>query len=505
MDNPIPSLITLAAAFSVVVVLRRFFGSKSSSPAPPLPPGPRKLPFVGNLFSVSKGREWEAYARLGRELNSDIIHLDMAGTHLIVLNSAQAVDDLLNKKSALYSDRPRFTMLHDILRYDFSLTTMEYGPRWRKARRLLHQQANFETAKQFYATQESASRRFLKSLLTDPVSLQKNIHRLIAETILSFAYGLPIQRENDPLVGLSEAVTRIGMEAVTPGRFLVDSIPMLKHFPAWFPGAGFKRNLHEWRALGRSVVEAPFAQAAGMPTLSFITACLANSPMEDEQAIKGVAATMYTAGLDSTMAAVSTFFLAMLANPEAQATAQREIDAVTHGERLPDFSDREKMPYVGALVKEVLRWHVVTPIAIPHRVTVEDEYKGYRIPAGAYVVGNMHELLRDPTTFPDPDIFLPERFLDDSVARDMIGSIEIAYGFGRRICPGRYVAMATLWSTFSGVLATFDIAKAVDQHGDPIEPTYAYDSNLIDAPVPFECRIIPRNEELAKLLSGEEE
>jgi hypothetical protein len=67
---------------------------------------------------------------------------------------------------------------------------------------------------------------------------------------------------------------------------------------------------------------------------------------------------------DTTVSALSTFFLAMLANPEAQRKAQTEIDAVTGGKYLPDFDDEAAMPYVSALVKEVLRWKNVTPMGM---------------------------------------------------------------------------------------------------------------------------------------------
>jgi cytochrome P450 len=81
-----------------------------------------------------------------------------------------------------------------------------------------------------------------------------------------------------------------------------------------------------------------------------------------EQSVKDIAGNMYTGGADTTVSALGTFFLAMLANPEAQKKAQMEIDSVIETGRLPDFEDEDSLPYVSALVKEVLRWRSVTPI-----------------------------------------------------------------------------------------------------------------------------------------------
>jgi hypothetical protein len=80
-----------------------------------------------------------------------------------------------------------------------------------------------------------------------------------------------------------------------------------------------------------------------------------------EHHVKATAGTIFFAGADTTVAALSTFVLAMLANPEAQRTAQAEIDAVTGKTRLPTFEDHDSFPYVAALIKEVHRWEPVAP------------------------------------------------------------------------------------------------------------------------------------------------
>jgi cytochrome P450 len=81
-----------------------------------------------------------------------------------------------------------------------------------------------------------------------------------------------------------------------------------------------------------------------------------------EQVVQATAGTMYTAGTGTTVSALGTFILSMLANPEAQKKAQAEIDAVVGQDRLPDFDDEASLPYVAAVMKESLRWRNVTPI-----------------------------------------------------------------------------------------------------------------------------------------------
>ena len=75
--------------------------------------------------------------------------------------------------------------------------------------------------------------------------------------------------------------------------------------------------------------------------------------------------------------------------PDAQRKAQAELDRIIGSGRLLDFSDRNKLPYLNALVKELYRWHIVTPFAIPHRSEAEDVYNGYVIPAGSLILPNL--------------------------------------------------------------------------------------------------------------------
>ena len=79
----------------------------------------------------------------------------------------------------------------------------------------------------------------------------------------------------------------------------------------------------------------------------------------------------------------------MALHPHVVRKAQEELDRVVGNERLPELSDRENLPYVAALLKELLRWSCPLPFGIPRRVMEDDIYNGYHIPAGSTVVGNV--------------------------------------------------------------------------------------------------------------------
>ena len=77
--------------------------------------------------------------------------------------------------------------------------------------------------------------------------------------------------------------------------------------------------------------------------------------------------------------------MAMALHPAVQKRIQDEIDRVVGTDRLPTFEDRPSLPLVDAVVREILRWRPVVPLAIPHTAIKDDVYKGYFIPKGKHI------------------------------------------------------------------------------------------------------------------------
>ncbi|KAJ7889513.1 cytochrome P450 [Mycena olivaceomarginata] len=455
-----------------------------------------KLPLVGNVFDIPPTHPWETYMAWSKEYNTDILHLDLAGTSLIVLSSAKIAEALLEKRSSMYSDRPRLPMVFELMGWDFNVAMMKYGNEWRAHRRLFNQGFTAKASLQYQPQQLTATHELLRRFLRAPDDFMGHFRQWASEIIMSIAYGIDVLPSEDPYVSLAyEAVETLSYAGV-PGRYLVDALPILKYF---------KRDAKEWKKLSQRLAAMPLEETKrqmerGIARPSFTADSLnALKYLEDknkyytENTVRATAGTMYVGGADTTVSALGSFVLGMLANPAAQRRAQAEIDSVTLGKCLPDFADRDAMPYLDAIN--------VGPMAIPHYVAVEDEYLGYRIPANSIVIGNTWAILHDETVYPDPYAFKPERFLrEDGTPNPEVPSPEPAFGYGRRLCPGRHMANASLWITVASVLATFDIAKALDENGREIEPSYEFDSGFINAPLPFKCSIQPRSQQAVDLI-----
>ena len=79
----------------------------------------------------------------------------------------------------------------------------------------------------------------------------------------------------------------------------------------------------------------------------------------------------------------------MVLNPHVMRRAQEQLDQVVGRERLPEYSDMGSLPYISAIIKELLRWNPPAPLGVPKRVIQDDIYDGYFIPAGAMVMENI--------------------------------------------------------------------------------------------------------------------
>ncbi|KAF9457684.1 cytochrome P450 [Collybia nuda] len=477
----------------------------------PLPPGPRKLPLIGNFLNVPLSRPWIEYHTLCKELDTDIIHLNVAGNSIIVLDSFEAATELLEKRSHVYSGRPRMPMVSELMGQDYNIGLMPYGERWRKCRKLLHGALSADAMNRYRPQTLKATRGLLNRLLDGRADLMDELRHLMGETIMSIAYGINILPKDDPYVSIAETVVGSLAQAAVPGAFLVDAIPVLKYVPDWMPFAGFKRKAKEWRKIALMAADMPFEAAKRKiktrnAAPSFVSYCLEESkarkdPAFEESIIRDTAGTLYLASAHTTVAIIGSCVLGLLTNPDALKKAQQEIDLVLGIGQLPNFDDQESLPYVTAIVKEAFRWRDAVPLAFPHYIAVEDVYKGYRIPAGSIVMPNAWAMLHDENVYPKPFEFNPDRFLKDGkLDPEVKDPGHASFGFGRRQCPGKNLAVSSVWITVASIIAAFDITKAVDESGNVIEPTHEYLQELVYMPLPFKCSIKPRSKEVEGLL-----
>ncbi|KAJ3983979.1 cytochrome P450 [Lentinula detonsa] len=472
----------------------------------PLPPGPRGWPIIGNLLDVPAKEEWFTFAKWG-ETYGKIASVTVLGQPLIILNSASIAKDMLEKNSAIYSDRPVIPMGGELCGWKNTLVLTPYGERFRNYRRLAHQLfGNAATMKSFHPVEELETHRFLKRLLSRPAEFSDHIRKTAGAIILRISHGYEVGEGQDPFVTLADKATEQFALSTAPG-FLVNLVPFLQYLPDWFPGASFKKTAKEWSSTLNEMVDLPYDYVkkqivSGTAEPSYVSKLVEGQSLTAEQEfeIKWSSASLYSGGADTTVSAIYSFFKAMALYPEVQAKAQAELDAVVGNDRLPSFEDRDHLPYMQAVTLETLRWFSVVPTSVPHRVTEDNVFKGYFIPKGALVLSNLWQMNHDPEVYHDPMSFKPERFLGPKPELD---PREACFGFGRRICPGRVLADASVFISCAMALAVFNISK-YSENGVVIEPDRNQSSGTISHPSSFKCTISPRSDKAVALIQADE-
>ncbi|EMD38834.1 hypothetical protein CERSUDRAFT_63783 [Gelatoporia subvermispora B] len=477
----------------------------------PLPPGPKPLPLIGNVLDIPTRQPWKTY-KDWTNVYGDIIYMQSFGQSIIILNSLKPVNDLFEKRSSNYSDRLQ-TEMHTLIGWKWVFSLMEYGQWWRRHRRAFHQYFNQTAIREYEPQIKEASLGFLRNLYNEPRGFAHHSRYLIGSSVLLVVYGIRTADKNDPYVEVSERAMEGVIDGFTPGHFWVDFLPFLKYVPAWMPGAEFRRKSAKWRVdalalkddpWNATVTDGPFTPMA-VKLMERMSHLHGEAYAEEEEIAKNTAGVAYGGATQiCRTSTLHSFILAMALHPGVQHRAQEELMRVIGPNRLPEFSDRDELPYINLLCKECVRWQPVTPLGLAHKSIKDDEYNGFRIPGGSVLMQNTWAILHDPEMYPDPEAFKPERYLKDGrVNPAILDPTTVAFGTGRRICPGRYFSDMSLFINVASVLHLFDISPGVDEDGKPrkLEPNMT--TGFLSHPSPFECDIKPRSEAIAQLISGD--
>ncbi|KAF8139517.1 cytochrome P450 [Mycena galopus ATCC 62051] len=491
------------ALLVLAILLLWFFQKLLRQRQLPFPPGPKPQLLVGNFGEFPTKLPWLTYTEWGLQYG-DLVHLVALGHHIVIVNSVKVANELFEKRSQIYSSRPVVPMV-ELMGWDFHIALMSMGDRWRQHRRIFQQHFRQDVSRNYRPIQIKKVHQLLRGLLSSPHEFRELIKTLAAANIMSTVYGYEVKPNNDRFVALSEKAVKKITEAFLPGVAAVNTFPILRYLPSWMPGAGFQHSAAECRQLTKEMrrVQFDFVKQNmhdGVET-NAVVAKLLEADRYNDATIQEVAAAAYAAGADTTVSTLASFFLAMAIHPDIQKKAQTEIDKFIGTHRLPEFEDRPLLPFVEAIYREVMRWKPVLPLGLPHASTADDVYDGYFIPNGATVIGNIWAMTRDESMYPDPERFNPDRFFttDGKLNND---DTVLAFGFGRRICPGRHNADATVWATMVSVLSTFDIVKAKDAHGNEIDIDPGYSDGFISHPETFPCAITPRSDVAKSLIEA---
>ncbi|KAI0743770.1 cytochrome P450 [Daedaleopsis nitida] len=494
MSLPFVPLLIAITLLGVVVWLRsRRHGRK-------YPPGPPARPLVGNILHMPAIGDLPEFDRRKQQYG-DLVFYYGLGSKVLVLNSMKAINALLEKRAAIYSDRPSFTVVGELMRLEQSTPLLRYGDDWRMHRKLEHSALGPAAVKQYQPIQEDLAALLAKQMLDDPEGFVDHVRLAAARIVLAITYGLSPDKADNEYVTQAEDTMRMVSKYTHPGAFLADMFPVLKHLPSWMP---FHQTARDGKAMIEHLVTKPFEHVksemkAGTAPPSLTHFLLTEHNKGDlDHLIKWATGSLYGA---HTYATTLSFMMAMALNPDKQRLAQEEIDRVVGTERLPTINDRPRLPYIAALIKEVMRWNPAVPLGLARCTTQDDVYEGHFIPKGTSVLTNVWYVRerahsKDLRRGAEADWaallkFVPERYLEEGLSPDEapIDPGNWAFGFARRLCPGKPLAENSVFILITTILTIFDIGLPEDGELYP-----QYTTGLISYPLPFKCKITPRSQ-----------
>lgn len=490
-----------AVAFTALL---GYLSSKTSAPAANarklgarLPPGPKQNPFLGNISNFPQEKWYLKFLEWQREFGDLVfINLNVAGVTMLVVNSLEIAEELGDRRTKVYSSRAQTTMLGDLMYTGWTLLGLSVGPKFFEQRRIAQKAVGPTAAPQY----DEIIQEHIASLIKDLPSTSGDpfdaITPSLGAIIAKVAYGRNFyEKHGDDLIKLSLENMELVVSIMTK-FWAVDLFPFLRHIPAWFPGAEFRRIGQRGTYMGRKIQMEPFefvekSMAEGTADDSLLSRFLPDSSVSREN-VRDITVTMVSASVDTTSTMITHFLYAMALHPDWQKKVHNELDALIGDGRAPSFSEIEGLNYFNATWKESIRWKVVAPLVIPHATSEPDIWNGFYIPEGCIVHWNVGFMLHDPRIWGETsEEFDPGRFM---VQSDLPDPTWLPFGFGRRICAGRFLAQRMAMQFAAAILSAFEVVPLKTDDGQTLGPgNTTYHEHTVRRVANFRCRYVPRH------------
>ncbi|TFK38919.1 cytochrome P450 [Crucibulum laeve] len=426
----------------------------------------------------------------------------------IVIDSLDILVELFQKRSEIFSDRPWWPMVQLLGRQD-NVGFIPYGNKLREARKLLHAELNPQVVRKWEPLVEEITQKLMIDLKNAPKGDADHLRRTIRQSVESLMFRLTygVEPSEDFLSQMAEASKQTGA-GLQPGRWAVNSFPILTYVPEWAPGASFKKWARQAKERYVKIVRDPFDMVKadmkyGTAGPSFVSnrlgALKEKSSPASKKLIMTTAGSVFNAGTDSTCSIIETLFVLLSLHPSVQEHIYKEIfdtlstisipfdSANSSLPRLPEPRDMKYLEYTESTIKEAFRFNTPVPL-LAHTPSISNIYSDWRIPKGAWILANLWSINHDEKTFKDPYGFQADRFLDHAV-RD---PTSYAFGLGRRACPGVSFAMMFLRLVVVRTVSLFEILPIEGPSKTNLKELH-FTTGITSSPKVVNCVFKPRD------------
>ncbi|XWS57341.1 hypothetical protein CRYUN_Cryun09bG0165900 [Craigia yunnanensis] len=476
-----------------------------------LPPGPPRIPFIGNLWILKSLQQIKALIPTLLQKYGPIYTLRIGSKPLIIIASNSLAHQALIVKGAVFADRPPTTPTDNFLSTDqYNIDWAFYGPKWLLFRRNLTSNIIQPGRIKSFAFARKRVLAILKNRLKSrsiisydhPIEVKGDIQHAFFSLLAFMCFGDHLEEKQ--IQDIIDIQRRLQMS--------FDDFKILNMFPSLGKIFFYKRwkKLRQLRQDQENVMlpfirarkdkrdqktrcNEPFSTLPYVDTLLDLQLPEENRKLEEPEIVT-LCSELFTAGTDTSSTTLQWILANLVKYPHIQEKLFMEIKGVISDAELEiKEDDLPKMPYLKAVVLETLRRHPPTHFLVPHAVTKDVVLGGFLVPKNSIVNFTVAEIGRDPKIWENPMEFKPERFLNDEggEAFDSTGSRKnkmMPFGVGRRMCPAYSLALHQLEYFLANLVWHF---KWATSKGNDVDLTEKHEFNTAMR-MPLKVCITPR-------------
>jgi len=464
-----------------------------------VPPGPKGLPIFGSLLSIGSDPHL-AIQRIAKHYG-DICSMRFGSVPTVVISHPDLLKEAFDKTEL--ADRWVSEIMDIFTHHGKDLVMTPYGEHWRQLQRFANRELlslrNLQQIREQHVEEvvnalvEEVGKKSDSGQMVEPPEMLARSNSMI---MFRAIFG---SKESD--AGEFEVKRNELLEVVfwffknATATNLADYIPWLKILPNNTINEATRQE-----AVERRIIESLIDSVRARPDLDLANpTCLIDVMLAKEQegeiteeVIQLLSLNLMFAGIDTSAQTMSWLLLVLANRPEIQHKAHEELDRVIGSDSRPTLEDRERLPYLNAVMMEVMRYRV-GPFGIPHKASKSCDVGGVTIPEGAQVLMNMYSIHHDPRFWDSPDEFVPDRFLpleDGSPSPAMTSNAFVPFGVGHRACPGRRFGEMVVWLHASRLLHRYQFHVA-DTEGGRLPEDEVF--GLMLSPKPYTLKVTRRN------------
>ncbi|CAN1149482.1 Cytochrome P450 71D10 [Linum perenne] len=469
--NLVSLAVVLPVLLFILMLLRTSSSSYSKSKQKQHPPGPWKLPIIGNIHQLLSGGALphHCFRDLAKRYGP-LMHLQLGETSNVIVSSPEIAKEIMKTHDANFSNRP-YHLQADIISYNMAdLVFAPYGNFWRQLRKVcvlellspsrvksfrsIREEENYNLVRGIVSSSAGAAGGSLNNTI---INLSKMIFANTYTIVARAVFGKVCQDQEDFLPYCQQLIEIAGGFSISD---LFPSVKLLQKITGIGPQME-RLHLEVDKVLER-ILDEHKSRAGKSEATDLVDVLLQLQQQHDlgfsltTNNIKAVILDIFLAGSETASTTVEWAMSQLLRNPIVMQKAQAEVRRVFAKKGKVDEDGLDELDYLKLIIKETLRLNPPVPLLLPRESNEPCDIQGYLIPGKTKVMVNVWAMGRDPSYWVDPEDFKPERFINSAIDFKGTNYEYLPFGAGRRMCPGITFAVPNVELPLANLLFHFN-------------------------------------------------